>query len=160
MDCGSPAPPPEEGYRSPRINMKSSLTEFHEQEALQVTAAVGLSGEDLALALLEQSEDCVKILDVEGSVTYMNCAGLEAMEIGEAKNVLGKIWWDLWPSSSRHRVRSIFEATLDGDRQRFEAECPTMLGSPRRWQVDLKPLMSSNGTVVSILVKSRDVTDR
>ena len=119
--------------------------------------AVGLDGSDLALALLEQSEDCVKILSVDGHLEFMNCVGLNTMEIDGPEVVVGRLWWELWPEPSQAFIRERFKAALRGKAVAFEASCPTFKGRPCRWSVNLKPMCAAAGPVVSVLVTSREI---
>lgn len=129
-----------------------------EMAAIEVTSKVGLDGDDLVVALLEQSDDCIKILDVEGRLQFMNCGGQRAMEIDDPAMVMGKLWWDLWPADSRNLLYNVFNSALSGHAPNFEADCPTAKGTPRRWMVSLKPMTAADGRVASVLATSRDVT--
>ncbi|WP_284053662.1 PAS domain-containing protein [Stakelama marina] len=126
--------------------------------AISVMGSVGLDGNDLVIALLEQSDDCIKILSIDGHLDFMNCNGLKAMEIDFPELVLGKLWWKLWPSQSQDFVKQCFLKAARGEEARFEADCPTAKGTPHRWNVHLKPLTAREGTVVSVLSTSRMVT--
>ncbi|WP_239806342.1 PAS domain-containing protein [Croceicoccus hydrothermalis] len=118
-----------------------------------------LSHGDVAIDLLLQSADCVKILGVDGTLEHINCGGLRALELSHENDFLGKIWWEIWPERSRQFVQREFMEALSGTPRMFEAHCPTALGTPRRWSVNLKPLISRAGPVVSILCVSRDITE-
>ena len=126
-------------------------------QSITVVNAVGLNGDALALCLLEQSEDCIKLLSVEGALEFMNCNGLGAMEIDRPEMVLQKLWWDLWPEDCRTFVRSKFSSAAQGRTVVFDAMCPTAKGKDRYWSVNLKPLFANNGPVVSVLVTSRAI---
>ncbi len=136
------------------MNSDTSL----DAQAVSVLGSVGLGGDDFAVALLEQSNDCVKILSMDGRLEFMNCNGMAAMEIDAPELVIGKLWWDLWPASSREFVKQNFLEAVQGRETGFEAECPTAKGSHRRWIVSLRPLSAPDGQVVSVLSTSRDVT--
>ena len=125
--------------------------------SLEVVSQVGLDSSDLALCLLEQSPDCVKILSVDGTLDFMNCNGLNAMEIEEPEKVLGQLWWHLWPDHSQAMVEANFRSSLGGRTVQFEAFCPTARGNPRNWSVNLKPMIARDGTVVSVLATSREI---
>ena len=129
-----------------------------EAVAITIAGSVGLSGNDLAVGLLEQSKDCVKLLSIDGHLDFMNCNGLDAMEIEHSDSVIGRLWWELWPEPSRSFVARNFQSAAQGTESNFEADCPTAKGAPRRWSVNLRPLFSSAGPVVSVLCTSRDVT--
>ena len=134
-----------------------SIPPSPEASSLAVVDAVGLKGSDLALSLLEQSEDCIKLLSVDGNLEFMNCGGLGAMEIDRPEMVLGKLWWALWPAESQSFVRDQFQSVLQGRTVAFEAHCPTAKGNERFWSVNLKPLCARDGPVVSVLATSREL---
>ena len=126
-------------------------------DSLSTVRSVGLNGDDLALCLLEQSEDCVKILSIDGTLDFMSCNGLSAMEIDDPSRVLGQVWWTLWPDHSRAMVEDNFKNALGGRTVTFEASCPTAKGNPRHWSVNLKPMIARDGPVVSVLATSREI---
>ena len=126
-------------------------------DSLSTVRSVGLNGDDLALCLLEQSEDCVKILSIDGTLDFMSCNGLSAMEIDDPSRVLGQLWWTLWPDNSRAMVEDNFKNALGGRPVTFEASCPTAKGNPRHWSVNLKPMIARDGLVVSVLATSREI---
>lgn len=134
-----------------------SVPESREENSLAVIGAVGLNGSDLALSLLEQSDDCIKLLSVDGQLEFMNCGGLGAMEIDRPEMVLGKLWWALWPEESQSFVKEKFFSVLNGRTVVFEASCPTAKGNRRFWSVNLKPLFAKDGPVVSVLATSREI---
>ena len=126
--------------------------------AMEAAANYNIAAEALVLGVLEQSDDCIKMLGVDGSLQFMNCGGLRAMEIGEFENVKGLLWWELWPEDSRDMVKRMFEATFGGQDMDFIAFCPTAKGQMRRWAVKLKPMVSHDGRIAGVLCTSRDIT--
>ena len=141
-----------------KLAMQPQVQVSPEQTALRATCSHGLSGASLALALLEQSEDCVKLISLSGHLEYINCGGLHAMQIDCASDVLGKVWWELWPGESRSYVHREFSYATGGTPRQFVAACPTAKGKAKLWRVDLKPLVAPAGPVVSVLCCSRDIT--
>lgn len=135
-----------------------NLKKEHDANAISIVASVGLSGDDLAVAMLNQSDDCIKLLNIDGRLEFMNCNGLDAMEIAQPDMVLGKFWWELWPKQSRTFVERKFLEAARGEESSFEADCPTAMGTHRRWSVNLRPICARTGLVVSVLCISRDIT--
>ncbi|WP_232343377.1 PAS domain-containing protein [Novosphingopyxis sp. YJ-S2-01] len=138
--------------------MKQKRDMSPEAVAITIAGSVGLSGNDLAVGLLEKSKDCVKLLSIDGHLDFMNCNGLLALEIDDTADVIGRLWWDLWPEPSRPFVEARFRIAAQGGEAEFEADCPTAKGALRRWSVNLRPLCAASGQVVSVLCTSRDVT--
>ena len=93
-----------------------------------------ISSEALA-NVIDQSVDCVKLLNNAGDVLWMNSNGLCAMQIDDPTAVYGRQWAGLWPEENRGLVAASLEAAQRGETIRFEAFCPTAKGSPRWWNV-------------------------
>ncbi len=110
------------------------------------------------LAYLRGSPDCVKLVNAAGRITFMSENGLCAMEIGSPSDVVGKTWWDMWPSSQKTLLKSHFDRGMAGEICHFRGSCPTALGNDRDWDVTISPIKNDDGAVTSVLAVSRDVT--
>ncbi|WP_299192536.1 PAS domain-containing protein [uncultured Erythrobacter sp.] len=131
-----------------------------ETGALRHSTLIGVEHDALLLGLLEQSGDCIKMLGLDGTLEYMNCGGLAAMEIDAFSMVGGKIWWELWPEDTRKLVRKKFETAAAGSEAEFIALCPTAKGNLRRWSVKLKPMIAVDSRVAGVLCTSRDISQK
>ena len=119
----------------------------------------GAHSRDMLATVLDQSEDCVKILDPAGRVDFMNRNGRCSMEIDDFCAVAGQPWETLWPEESAVEIRAAVAAALDGRSSRFETFCPTAKGTPKWWDVRVSPVRNDTGEVLAILSVSRDVTE-
>ncbi|MFM5917131.1 MAG: PAS domain-containing protein [Novosphingobium sp.] len=115
---------------------------------------------NLMVTLLEQSQDCVKLVDTEGRVGFMNRNGRCSMEIDDFCTVEGAHWWDLWPEEAKGRVREAVREAAAGRESRFEAFCPTAKGTPKWWDVTVSPVRDNDGGIFQIVSFSRDVTEQ
>lgn len=113
---------------------------------------------DLPRTLFEASDDCVKLLDLDGRLLDMNGNGLCLMEIEDFAPVRGALWPTLWPESSRATLWAALEAARAGRVTRFHADCPTAKGVPKTWSVVVAPAFDDGGRVVQIVSISRDLT--
>lgn len=120
--------------------------------------AAPISAEALA-NVLDQSVDCVKLLNAAGEVLWMNANGLCAMEIDDAEAVYGREWVGLWPEDNRALVNQSLEVARSGETFRFEAFCPTAKGSERWWNVTVSAVSAPDGQGIGYLSVSRDVTE-
>lgn len=132
--------------------------DFDDSDALRVAEYADIGPNDLILGLLEQTDDCVKLIDRDGRLEFINCGGLRVMEIDNAAEIIGKEWWTLWPPVSRKLVRRQFSSALSGETTEFVGVCPTRNGRHKLWSVRLKPMIASAGHVVSVLCTSKDIT--
>ena len=116
------------------------------------------TADDFVTALLQSSTDCIKYVELDGSLSVMNANGMCAMHIDDFSLVSGKHWATLWPEESAGLVRDSIAAANAGRSSRFEAFCPTAKGDPRWWDVSVAPVMGRDGQPAGIVSISRDVT--
>ena len=110
--------------------------------------------------VLDASPDCIKIVELDGSLSFMNANGICAMEIDRFDLVAGADWGSLWPEENQDLVYAAVRAAGRGETTRFEAYCPTAKGSARWWDVSVAPVPGVDGRPARIISISRDVTDR
>jgi PAS fold len=114
--------------------------------------------DDLATEL-EQSEDCVKLVSLDGRVQWMNANGLCTMEIDEFGQIENRQWTDLWPEETRHTIRSGIVKAATGQAVHIDAFCPTMKGKLLRWDVSISQVKDMGGNPIGYLAISRDITN-
>ncbi len=110
--------------------------------------------------ILESSPDCLKVLDPEGRVQYMNSNGLCQMEIEDLSAIKNKNWWDMWGSENEEMVKASVDKALNGETAQFTAFCPTAKGTPKWWDVVVSPVGNPDEPVQQIISVSRDVTEQ
>ena len=111
-------------------------------------------------SVIDASLDCIKVIELDGSMSYMNANGICALEIDDFDVLSGTQWCDLWPAGSQVMIDQSFVAAREGRATRFEAFCPTMKGKDKWWDVSVAPVLDSNGCVERIVSISRDVTEQ
>ena len=114
----------------------------------------------LLVAMLEQSQDCVKLLGTDGTLGFMNRNGRCSLEIDDFCSVEGQHWWNMWPDAVQPVVRQAVDDAMRGQESRFEAFCPTAKGTPKWWDVTVSPVRHDNGEIFQIVSFSRDVTEQ
>ncbi len=110
--------------------------------------------------ILENSPDCVKVLDAAGHVVGINANGQCLMEIDDIAAVEGRAWCDLWPDEGQTEVLAAIEAARSGGTGRFQRFCPTAKGTPKWWDVIVAPIRDAEGEVVRFISVSRDISER
>lgn len=111
--------------------------------------------------IIESSPDCLKILDDEGRLLYMNFNGLCQMEIDDFSKFKNKQWWNLWGTENEALVKESVKKALAGETAEFTAFCPTAKGTPKWWDVTVAPvIVSSNEPIQKIISISRDITKK
>jgi PAS domain S-box-containing protein len=107
---------------------------------------------------LESSGDCLKILDLDGRLLYINRAGLDKLGVGDPGQLLHRPWVDLWNERDRELVNEAIARARSGEIGKFQRPCRTPAGITKWWDVVLTPIVDANGAVVQLMAVSRDVS--
>ena len=147
----------ERNERGEIVRWYGTCTDIHEGvttlQAWQKTLA-------LQKSLLDASADCIKMINPDGTIAFMNEPGIRSMELESFRMVQGKPWPLLWPSESQPAVHNAIEVALTGQVFRFSGYCPTASGKPRWWDVEVSPVRNEQGDIDSLLAISRDMTEQ
>ena len=108
--------------------------------------------------VLESSPDCLKILDTQGRLQFMNFNGLCQMEIDDFSLFKNQLWWDFWGKENINLVKGAVETALNGQVTDFIAFCPTAKGTPKWWHITVTPVGSAVDGIYQLLSVSRDIT--
>lgn len=108
--------------------------------------------------ILEASRDCLKIVDLDGRLEFMNAHGQSLMDIEDFAPCVGAEWCAFWPADSQTKVRHALVQARTGTASRFQAMCPTMRGASKWWDVMIVPLRDNQGMINKIMSVSRDIT--
>ena len=107
---------------------------------------------------LESSLDCLKILDLDGRLVYVNRAALEALGVESTEQLLHRRWVDLWSDKDRTVVEEAVARAKAGGMGAFQRPFRTTAGVLKWWDVVVTPIVDAGGDVVQILAVSRDVS--
>lgn len=116
--------------------------------------------EEFNRSILESSPDCMKVLDTNAHLVFMNAVGHELMEIMDVKERANVYWPDLWEGEGRSDAEAAVRAALDGRCARFKGLQPTGRGTPKWWDVIVAPVHGQEGRVEKLLCVLRDITEQ
>jgi PAS domain S-box-containing protein len=128
-------------------------------DADQMHSKLPMSALSLA-KVLGESPDCVKLIDSDGRLLWMNENGLCSLEIDNFDSVCNKDWQSLWPEDGQSLVKESLPKAIADGKATFSAPCPTSKGAERWWDVAVHPIHDDGGTAVGFISISRDVTER
>jgi len=106
--------------------------------------------------ILDQTHDCIKLLDRGGTIRYVNERGAIAMELRTPSELLGQTWIERWPEEMRAAVGHALEEARLGEAARFTGS-RTIGGKPSWWDVTVTPVRLTQATEY-LLVIARDMT--
>ena len=112
-------------------------------------------------SVLEHSPDCIKIIDKNGRVEYINDNGLCLLELDNIDTVKNKFWWDLWEDQDKPMIQQAVTKALDQQKVHFQASFNTAKGTNKWWDIIVLPLRIDEATnkAERLLTVSRDITD-
>jgi PAS domain S-box-containing protein len=110
--------------------------------------------------IVESSKDCIKILDLEGHVLFMNLGGQQLMEIEDIMPYQNKSWIDWWEGNNKETARKAISNAIIGNSSHFQGYRPTSKGKPKWWDIIITPIVNTTGNIKGLLVVSRDITNR
>lgn len=108
--------------------------------------------------VLSSSADCIKVLDPDARLTFMNEGGLAVMEADDFNQVKGCDWTGFWKGQAQVDAKAAFWTALAGGTGHFQAPAETLKGTAKWWDVQVTPIRGANGRPERLLVVSRDVT--
>lgn len=109
--------------------------------------------------VLRSSTDCIKVLDLEGRVTFMSEGGQKVMEIDDFAAIAERPWPSFWEGEGNQFAKDALDAAREGRPAKFIAEANTAKGNPRWWDVSVAPILGPDGKPAKILSVSRDTTE-
>jgi two-component sensor histidine kinase len=122
-------------------------------------ANLSLAGREAFLSnVLASSTDCIKVLDLDGRLSFMSDGGMKVMEISDFNAVDGCPWPDFWEGDGNVEAQAALEEARLGRVSHFAARGNTHLGNSRWWDVSVSPILGVDGLPAQILSVSRDTT--
>ena len=142
-----------------RSQLQNAIAELeladYKQKELKLQRSV-----EFVRRIMESSQDCIKVLDLDARLLYMNDGGQQIMEIDDFKQVQYAPWLNFWMDCDRQAAEQAFATAKAGKVGRFDGYCATAKGMPKWWEVIVTPMLDEDGKVREILSVSRDITVR
>lgn len=117
-----------------------------------------LLGQEVTMLAFETSVDCIKLLDLEGTLLVLNAGGAATMGFEHPGIPVGLNWIEFWQGGERELAREAVAVAARGERATMSGYLPTVSGESRWWESSLTPVLGVDGQPTSLLVASRDVT--
>ena len=136
------------------VRWYGTATDVHAQvlAAEALTASEALSG-----SIIEATPDCISLLDLEGSIRFVNASTLAALRLDSNAALIGKRWQDTFPLGARGPAAIALGQAKTGRTGRFSA-AQLVAGATKWWDLVVTPIRETGGEVTGILAIARDVT--
>jgi PAS domain S-box-containing protein len=118
--------------------------------------------EELKQRILESSNDCIKVLTLDGQILYINTGGLSLLEIDDPTLLLNNNWLDFWHDEDLERAKTAIAAAKAGNIGQFQGYCYCQItkAEPKCWDSVITPIRDASGQVAQLVVISRDITQQ
>ncbi|QLD86163.1 PAS domain S-box protein [Natronomonas halophila] len=103
----------------------------------------------------------VGILNTDGTIQSVNDTALDYVDATRAET-LGKPFWETpwWTPDTEGNLKDWIDKAAAGEYVEYEADHLTADGDVRTVEGVVRPVLNDRGTVVSLIVSARDVTER
>jgi signal transduction histidine kinase len=109
-------------------------------------------------SVLAASGDCIKVLDLEGRLIFINQSGMRLLDIDEFAHVQHRHWAESWTGEARRLAAAALETARAGGLGQFQGEATTLKGVAKYWDVQATAMPGPDGKPSRLLVVSRDIT--
>ena len=124
----------------------------HSEEALR-------HAQELNRRIVDSTGDCVKILDLEGRLQYLNPVALRLLGVPDASGLLNRSLSEFLTGDERRAAEAAVAEARGGGSGRFQYSM-RMAAGPKSFDAVVTPITDVNGAVVQLLAISRDITER
>lgn len=115
--------------------------------------------EEFNQRILESSQDCIKVLDLEGRLRSINACGCRYLGVEDASAIVGGQYLDLWQDADRPAAEAALAEARSGGAGRFTAQYMTPWGAVTWWDEIVTPILGTAAKPEQLLVVSRDITE-
>lgn len=116
------------------------------------------ASEEYNRSIVHSTEDCLKVLTLDGRISYMGEPGQRLLEAENFEAVRDKNWLTFWSGHDREAAQRALDKARSGETCRFQGLCPTLKGEPRWWDSIVSPIHDAQGVPCRLLAVSRDIT--
>ncbi len=115
--------------------------------------------EELTRRIVESTQDCIKVLDLNGLLLSMTMQGQCGLEIDDITPYVNTPWPSFWHGKDRRKARHAVEQAAKGKVGQFEGYFPTVkTKTPKWWHVVVTPIFDGDNRPMQLLAVSRDIT--
>ena len=132
----------------------------HDQKRLEALELELRASEELKSRPIACSRDCIKVLDLEGRLLFMNEGGMQALEICDLAPFVNSFYIEFWQGADRVAAQAAIQLAKEGHIGRFVGCFETRLSRQSRWwDVVVSPILDGSGKPERLLALSRDITE-
>jgi PAS domain S-box-containing protein len=115
---------------------------------------------EMSQQILDSSDDCIKMLDLEGRILFISQGGQALLCIQDVTPFLHTSWIEFWEGADQQAAIAAIVKAKAGEVCTFQGYRPTLTGEPKWWDCKLSPIRNAEGQIERLLCISRDITAR
>ena len=115
--------------------------------------------EALNRSIIQSSTDCIKLVDSNGRLVFMNESAVRELGERDSSSFIGKPWTDTLSAASESAAAHALKEALRGRTARFTTTHHVGNGVLRWRDYLLSPVLGGDGRADRVVVSSRDVTE-
>jgi two-component system, NtrC family, sensor kinase len=115
--------------------------------------------EEYFRSFIESSQDCIAHLSRDGNFLSMNDAGVKLYGLESAGDIIGVSFLEI-VVHGRERVEEAIQRAADGESVSIRFMSRNRSSTDVWWDTKLTPVIDHDGTIRSILLLARDITDQ
>ncbi|MGH2552627.1 MAG: PAS domain S-box protein, partial [Chitinophagaceae bacterium] len=109
--------------------------------------------------ILETEPECIKVIDTNFDVTYMNPAGMAMMEADNVNQVKGKKAFETVIESYKRDLFRLIKKVFEGTPGKMQYEITGFKGTNRWLETNIVPLKDTDEKIISLICVTRDITE-
>ncbi len=109
-------------------------------------------------SVLNASQDCIKVLTLDGDLVFMNSGGQRIMEVDDFDAIQGCPWPSFWEGEHNGAALEALACAKAGTTAHFTGPAKTLKGATRWWDVTVSPILDDAGELTHVMSISRDIT--
>ena len=108
--------------------------------------------------ILANSQDCMKVLDLNGNIRSINASGSRSLEIDNPEEAVGLSYFDFWKGDELKVARAAVRRAVETGAGRFSADYRDSSGRLSTWDEIISVFNDDKGNPSGLVVVSRDIT--
>ena len=132
-----------------------SLRDVSARHAAEVAVR---ASEAFLRGVIDASPDCIKVLDLDGAISFVSRNGLSLLDVDGPDEPIGRAFASFWPPDAQSTVFASVAAAAAGATSRFKASYLSAKGRSVQLDVVIAPILGGDGRPECLLALSRDVT--
>jgi PAS domain S-box-containing protein len=135
---------------------RTTLVDLRERRRLDKALR---EAEEMNMRVLENTGDCIVVLDLQARLLSMNSEGRKRLGIKRFATMVNSPWAELWKGDTASLAQDAVQQARRGETARFQGLCPTVAGTHKWWDVLVTPILDAEGKPAQILSVLRDITE-